>query len=351
MNIRLLYLSILVTSGLSALSHYLHWTGALQFALAAVAIVFLAALMGKATENVAHYAGERIGGFISATFGNAAELIIAIFLVKEGLYDVVKASLTGSIIGNLLLVLGLSLLVGGLRHKEQHFNPLLAGHNASLMLLCVIAVFVPSAFADDLTKTQNQIMSVSISAMLLLAYGLWLVFSMVTHRNELTDTVLDGNDVHEEPIWSKTTALVMLVVSTALVAIQSEWLAHGVDAVAERLGWSKLFVGAFVIAIVGNAAEHSAAVFMAAKNKIGAAMEIAVGSSLQIALFVAPVLVFVSMLFGETMDYVFSTAELVAIGVSTFIVKSISRDGRTNWFEGVLLLIVYLMLGTAFYFV
>jgi Ca2+:H+ antiporter len=174
---------------------------------------------------------------------------------------------------------------------------------------------------------------------------------MITHRNELTD-ITEHTDGHEEHVqWGKITSIFIMLVATVFVAIQSEWLVHSIETVAHTLGWSELFVGAFVIAIVGNAAEHSAAIFLAMKNKMGTAVEIAVGSSLQIALFVGPLLVFISYLFGNPMDVVFTTHELVAIGVSTFIAKSISRDGSTNWFEGILLLVVYLILGTAFYFV
>lgn len=312
-----------------------------------MAIVFVAGFLGKATESVAHYAGERLGGFLNATFGNAAELIIAIFLVKDGMFDIVKASITGSIIGNMLLVLGLSVLLGGLKFKEQTFNVKLAGHNGSLMLLAVIALFIPAAFARSFTTQETSNLSVIVSVILIIAYLLWLVFSMITHKNELSDEVVE----HGEAAWSKGLSIVFLIVATVMVAVQSEWLVHTLEPFSHQYGLSELFVGAFLIAIVGNAAEHSAAVIMARKNKMGAAVEIAVGSSLQIALFVAPVLVLLSLLFGKTMDLVFTTYELVAIGVAAFIAKSISKDGATTWFEGVLLLVVYIILGIAFFLV
>jgi Ca2+:H+ antiporter len=333
---------------LSAVAHYSGvFSSTLQLVIYCIAIIFVAGFLGKATESVAHYAGERVGGFLNATFGNAAELIIAFFLVKEGKFDIVKASITGSIIGNLLLVLGLSLFIGGLKYKEQHFNIKLASHNGSLMLLAVIALFIPAAFASSLTAARMSSMSIMVAVILIIAYLLWLFFSMVTHKNELADEAVE----HGEPAWSKGLSIVFLILATTMVAIESEWLVGTLEVFTHQFGLSELFVGAFVIAIIGNAAEHSAAIMLARKNKMGAAVEIAVGSSLQIALFVAPVLVLISLLFGKTMDIVFTTFELVAIGVAAIIAKSISQDGSTNWYEGVLLLVVYCILGIAFFLV
>ncbi|TYP72683.1 calcium/proton exchanger [Paenibacillus methanolicus] len=353
MNQKLFFTALIVLFLLSGVSHYGHWGTIPEFILSALAILFVAGFLGKATESVAHYAGQRLGGFLNATFGNAAELIIAIFLVRAGEFEMVKASITGSIIGNLLLVLGLSVLLGGLKYKEQTFNVQLAGHNSSLMILAVIALFIPAIFvsAEHFTIDQDRTLSISIAAILIIAYILWLIFSMITHKSILADEEVTTPDHGEEPAWSKTMSIVFLVVATAMTALVSEWLVHTLDSFSERFSLSAIFVGAFLIAIVGNAAEHSAAILLAMKNKIGAAVEIAVGSSLQIALFVAPVLVFVSMLFGETMDLVFTTIELAAIGVAVFIATSISRDGRTNWYEGALLLFVYVILGFAFYLV
>ncbi|EXX88082.1 cation transporter [Paenibacillus darwinianus] len=338
---------------LSGAAHYMRWGAILEFAFSSVAILFVAGFLGKATESVAHYAGQRLGGFLNATFGNAAELIIAIFLVKEGLFDMVKASLTGAIIGNLLLVLGLSILLGGLKYKEQHYNIHLAGYNATLMMLAVIGLFVPAIFVkvENFSFEQDRLLSLTVAGILIIAYILWLIFSMITHKDTLAESEATSAGHGEQPAWSKKTSILFLVLATVMVALVSEWLVGTLETFTTRFGLSELFVGAFVIAIVGNAAEHSAAVMLAMKNKIGAAVEIAIGSSLQIALFVAPVLVFVSMLFGNTMDIVFTTIELAAIGVSVFIATSISRDGRTNWYEGALLLMVYIILGFAFYLV
>ncbi|MFC4305830.1 calcium/proton exchanger [Cohnella boryungensis] len=350
---KLFFPLLVVTFVLSAISHYLHWGAELEFAFAGIAILFAAGLLGKATESVAHYAGQRLGGFLNATFGNAAELIIAIFLIKEGLYDIVKASLTGAIIGNLLLVLGASALVGGLKFKEQKFNIHSAGQNASLMLLAVIALFIPAIFVktEHISEHDTMTISIVVAAFLILAYIGWLIYSMITHKDLLEDHVDTKADHGEAAPWSKGLSVLLLVVATVMVAFISEWLVHTLDTFSSRFGLSELFVGAFVVAIVGNAAEHSAAIVLAMKNKMGAAVEIAVGSSLQIALFVAPVLVFISLLFGGEMNLIFTTIEIAAIGVAVLIATSISRDGSTTWFEGMLLLFVYLILGVSFYFV
>ncbi|HEX7056599.1 MAG TPA: calcium/proton exchanger [Bacilli bacterium] len=338
---------LIATFVLSAIAHYAALPILLQFLSAAAAIVFVAGFLGRATESVAHYAGERMGGFLNATFGNAAELIIAIFLVKNGMFDMVKASITGSIIGNMLLVLGLSVLIGGSKFKTQRFNIRMASHNASMMTLAVIALFVPAVFIHEFTTASLQKLSLIVAGGLIAAYLLWLVFSMITHKDELADET-GGNESHTP--WSKGGSIFYLLLATIMVAFVSEWLVATLEPITHRFGLSELFVGAFVIAIVGNAAEHSAAVMMAAKNKIGAAVEIAIGSSLQIALFVAPALVFASLIFGKPMDLIFTVPELTAIAVSVFIAKSISQDGKTNWYEGVLLLVVYLILASAFFF-
>ncbi|WP_055107556.1 calcium/proton exchanger [Paenibacillus ihumii] len=354
---------------LSAAGHYMHWPATWQFAISAIAVIFVAGFLGKATENVAHYAGQRLGGFLNATFGNAAELIIGILLVREGLFDMVKASITGSIIGNLLLVLGLSLFAGGLKHKIQRYNVSLAGMNGSLMIVAIIALFVPAIFLQThvLHEEDRTTLSLVVAGILIVSYLLWLIFSMITHKDYLADVTEVGKEMstggvsealdhtedspEDQPAWSKGKSIVYLVLATVMVAFVSEWLVGTLDTFTTRFGLSEIFVGAFVVAIVGNAAEHSAAILLAMKNKIGASVEIAVGSSLQIALFVAPVLIFVSHLFGRPMDIVFTVIELAAIGVSVFIAKSITQDGQTNWYEGLLLLAIYAILGVSFYLV
>lgn len=341
---------------LSAIGHYAHFPATLEFIVSAVAVIFVAGFLGKATESVAHYAGQRLGGFLNATFGNAAELIIGILLIREGLFDMVKASITGSIIGNLLLVLGLSLFAGGLKHKVQKYNVTLAGMNGSLMIVAIIALFVPAIFLNThvLHEEDRNSVSLVVAGILIVAYLLWLVFSMITHKNYLADVTESSQEElpHEHaPAWSKKRSIAYLVIATVMVAFVSEWLVHTLDTFTAKFGLSEIFVGAFVVAIVGNAAEHSAAILLAMKNKIGAAVEIAVGSSLQIALFVAPVMIFISHLIGRPMDIVFTVIELAAIGVAVFIAKSITQDGQTNWYEGLLLIAVYGILGYSFYLV
>ncbi|MCY9510142.1 calcium/proton exchanger [Paenibacillus larvae] len=335
------------TFALSAIARFSNWNATFQFILYCIAIIFVAGFLGRATESVAYYSGERIGGFLNATFGNASELIIAFFLVKEGLFDMVKASLTGSIIGNLLFVFGLSALFGGMKYKEQTFNIKVASHNTSLMTLAVIALFVPAIFARGLTIKETTTVSLAVAIVLIIAYILWLYFSMGTHKKLLMDQVVEQGD----PMWSKGLSIFFLILSTVMVAIMSEWLVGTVEAFTAQFALSELFVGAFLIAIIGNAAEHAAAVILAVKNKIGASVEIAVGSSLQIAMFVGPVLVLASYFMGNTMDIVFSTYELVAILVAVLITKSNLQDGTSDWYEGFLHLAVYVILGIVFFLV
>jgi len=354
---QLFFAGLIISFALSGIAHYAHWNEMFQFVVSAISVIFVAGFLGQATESVAHYAGQRLGGFLNATFGNAAELIIAIFLVRAGSFETVKASLTGSIIGNLLLVLGLSIFLGGLKYKEQRYNVQLATHNSTLMVMAVIALIVPAIFvaAEHFSVQADKVLSITVAIILIVSYLLWLVFSMVTHKNMLSD-MEDKADAsaeghHEEPVWSKGRSILYLVVATVMVAFVSEWLVGTLHEVSARFGLSELFIGAFVVAIVGNAAEHSAAIMLALKNKMGAAVEIAVGSSLQIALFVAPVLVLISGLFGPTMDIVFTPIELASIAVAVFIAKAVSSDGRTNWYEGFLLIMVYIILGFAFFLV
>lgn len=347
---------LIATFALSAVAHYTHWNAIAQFVICAISVVFVAGFLGRATESVAHYAGQRLGGFLNATFGNAAELIIAFFLVKEGLYDMVKASLTGSIIGNLLLVLGASLFAGGLKYKVQNFNISLAGLSGSLMIVAVIALFVPAVFLNThvITDNESDTLSLIVAGTLIVAYIAWLIFSMITHKDYLADVTEQKDEElpHEHaPVWSRNKSIAYLVLATVMVAFVSEWLVGTLEVFTTQFGLSELFVGAFLVAIIGNAAEHSAAILLAMKNKIGASVEIAVGSSLQIALFVAPVLIFVSYFMGNTMNIVFTTIELVAIAVAVFIAKSITQDGSTNWYEGLMLLVVYVLLGVSFFLV
>jgi Ca2+:H+ antiporter len=326
------------------------------FIASCLAIVPLAGLMGKATEHLAEHVGEGLGGLLNATFGNAAELIIATMALRAGLYDVVKASLTGSIIGNILLVFGLSALVGGVRYSIQTFNKTAANLGTTMLTLSAIGLVVPAIFhyvvTSGPTPVAEQELSLEIAIILMATYILSLVFTLRTHKHLYAGG--HGEDADEAmgtTGWSKGRSLTVLLVATAFVALMSEFLVGAVEATAKRFGMTEVFIGVILVAIIGNAAEHSTAVLMAYKNKMDIAINIAVGSSIQIALFVAPVMVFLSYLVGpQPMDLIFTNFEVLAVTLSVAIMALISQDGESNWMEGVQLLAVYAILGLAFYF-
>jgi Ca2+:H+ antiporter len=325
----------------------------LIFAAACLAIIPLAGWLGRATEQLAHHTGEGIGGLLNATFGNAAELIIAIMALRKGLYPVVKASLTGSVIGNLLLVLGVSVVAGGVRHKEQDFNPTGARAQSTMLTLAAIGLIMPAAFhflAGSKAAVDEDSLSLEISILLLLTYGAHLLFSLYTHKQLFEgETVETG--AREDAEWSMKKAALVLVGVTLLVAWISEILVGSVEEAALTFGMTRVFVGVIVVAVIGNAAEHSTAVLMALKNRMELSMGIAIGSSLQIALFVAPLLVLLSHFIGpRPMDLVFTPAEVLAVFVAVLITGQIASDGKSNWLEGVQLLGVYLILALVFYF-
>lgn len=324
------------------------------FMSSALAIIPLAGLMGKATEHLAERLGAGLGGLLNASFGNAAELIIALIALKKGLYGVVKASIAGSIIGNILLVMGLSILAGGLKFERQIFNRTAACMGATLLTLSAIGLVVPAIFhmvARGVNVNHEQELSLEIAIVLFVTYLLSLVFSLRTHRHLYAGNgVQAGEEVTDAGGWSKTKSLMVLLISTAFVALMSEFLIGAVEHTAVRFGMTEVFIGIVVVAIIGNAAEHSTAIFMAAKNQMDLAINIAIGSSIQIALFVAPVLVFLSYLFGQPMDLLFTTFEVVSVGLAVGIVSLIAMDGETNWMEGVQLLAVYIIFAIAFYF-
>ncbi len=322
----------------------------IAFVASALAVLRLAAWMGRATEQVAVHSGPRIGGFLNGTFGNAAELIIVILAMRQGLYEVVKASITGSILGNALLVLGAAALAGGLKYREQHFNRNLARFNASLMFMTITALVVPAIFHHSQPAISDPHMAnLSLVAALILlgTYVASLIFSFRTHAH-LFHTA-GGHS--EQPEWSRSRSFLTLAGATLLVVLMSEVLVGAIEPVLETLGWSELFVGVVVVALVGNAAEHSSAILMAMQNRFDVAVEIAVGSTTQIAMLVAPVAVLVSWWLGHPMSLEFIPAELVSVLISVLIVNQITRDGETNWLEGILLLGAYVIIATAFYFI
>jgi Ca2+:H+ antiporter len=332
-----------------------HASAALIFAASCLAIVPLAGLMGKATEHLAEKMGEGVGGLLNATFGNAAELIIATMALNRGLTDVVKASITGSIIGNILLVFGLSALCGGLRFTTQSFNQTAANLGATMLTLSVVGLLVPALFhvvARGRPNAGEQELSLEIAVILMVTYVLSLLFTLRTHKHLYAGGhgAESGRAIGTHG-WSLSRSVTVLVVATVFVAIMSEFLVGAVEDTAKSFGMTEVFVGVILVAIIGNAAEHSTAVLMALKNKMDIAVNIAVGSSIQIALFVAPLLVFLSYVIGpQPMDLLFTSFEVLAIALSVGIIALISQDGESNWMEGVQLLAVYAILGIAFYY-
>ena len=338
------------------------------FVASGLAVIPLAGLMGRATESLAATLGTGIGGLLNATFGNAAELIIALVALWKGprMYPLVKASITGSIIGNVLLVLGLAIAAGGMRYKFQTFNRTAASMGATLLTLATVGLIMPTLYyfifsaesplaAQQLATVES--LSEEIAAVLAGVYALSLVFMFVTHRNlfdvaehDALGTSAKVQPAHE-PLWSRRTALTVLLLATAGVAVVAEMLVGSVEAAAHELGMSRVFVGVIVVAIVGNAAEHSTAVLVAMKNKMDLAVNIAVGSGIQIALFVAPVLVFASMAMGHErpMDLHFTPMEIVAVAIAILVLAQVANDGESHWLEGILLLAVYAILALAFY--
>ncbi|HEU5081562.1 MAG TPA: calcium/proton exchanger [Opitutaceae bacterium] len=326
------------------------------FVVSALAIIPIAGWMGHATEQLSHRLGQGVGGLLNASFGNAAELIIALMALRAGLIDVVKASITGSIIGNLLLVLGISIVAGGVRHPVQRFNRTAARASCTALILAAAALVIPSVFhyaaahrPAGWTPEAEQNLSLGIAVVLLGSYAAILLFSLVTHRDLFAGEADEAAEkVHE--VWPIGKAVAVLFFSTALVAWVSEFLVGAVEAAQHSLGVTETFVGVIIVAIVGNAAEHSTAVSMALKNKMDLALGIAVGSSLQIALFVTPVLVFSSMFFTHRLNLEFSLPEIAAVVLAAFVADQISGDGESNWLEGVQLLALYAILAILFYF-
>ncbi|NEQ77445.1 MAG: calcium/proton exchanger [Okeania sp. SIO2C9] len=354
---------LLVFIPISIAGNFLEWGSSAIFITSAIAIIPLAGWMGTATEEIAVVLGPNLGGLLNATFGNATELIIGIIALNAGLVSVVKASITGSIIGNLLLVMGLSMFLGGLRFKEQKFQSVVARLNASAMNLAVIAILVPTAVnatSDGISQNTMQNLSGAVAVVLIAVYILTLLFSMKTHSylyevgvagNESEDS--DSNSESEEHSEHKPNLVLwisVLLVATLAVAFESELLVDSLEEATATLGLTTLFTGVIVVPIIGNAAEHATAVTVAMKNKMDLSVSVAVGSSLQIALFVAPVLILAGLLLGQPMDLNFNPFELVAVVVAVLIANSVSSDGRSDWLEGALLLAAYAVLGLAFYY-
>jgi Ca2+:H+ antiporter len=321
------------------------------FAASALAIVPLAGWMGHATEHLAARTGEGVGGLLNATFGNAAELIIALAALRAGLHEVVKASLAGSIVGNILLVLGAAMLAGGLRHRpEQHFNAPGARSQATMLTLAAIGLILPAAYQRIGALPELPRLSVWISLVLIGVYAANLLFSLGTHRALFAGSPTEGEGGHAAA-WSTARAGLVLAGATAAIAWMSEILVGALEPATDALGLNDVFVGVFVVAILGNAAEHATAVTAAMKNRMDLSLSIAIGSSVQVALFVAPVLVLASHAVGPVpMDLAFGGALVLSVLLAVLITGQVAGDGRSDWLKGVQLLAVYLILGLAFFF-
>ncbi|HEY7461645.1 MAG TPA: calcium/proton exchanger [Gemmatimonadota bacterium] len=345
-----LLLSFLVLVPISVALELAHAPALLVFSAAAAAIVPLSILLGRSTEEVAIHAGPSLGGFLNASLGNLAELIITLLALRQGLVEVAKASLTGSILGNLLLILGASLVAGGATQLKLTFNRRAAGVWSSMLALAVVGLGIPSAFAlthRDVPGGAPLMLSVIVAVFLLVIYFLQLFFVFRTHRAIVTAGI---PEVHTQPQWSMKLALGVLVGSALLIGLESEILVGTISATVSILGWSEIFLGLVIIPIIGNAAEHATAVWVAAKHQMDLSLGIAVGSSTQIALLVAPVLVLASLIMGTPMDLVFTPFEVISLAMAVAIVSLIALDGESNWLEGAQLLTVYGILAVAFYY-
>ena len=347
LNILLIFIPVTLAGKMMGVSD------TLLFVCSSLAIIPLAGLMGMSTDVISCYAGQKIGGLLNATFGNATELIIAFIAMKEGMFDVVKASLAGSVIGNILLVLGMSMLVGGLKYKTQTFNRNSINITSSMLLFALLGLSIPAIFThtfpESSLNTEFEGLSVLIALLMLLIYIMQFVFSFVTHRYLYAETIIAG-DNEEKPKMKLSYAIGLLIASTICIAVISEVFVGTIEPMAESAGLHKTFVGIILVPIIGNAAEHSSAIIMAYKDKMNAAVEISLGSSLQIILFVVPVLILLSLLFTP-MSIVFTPFELVALTASVLIANRVAADGESNWLEGLQLVAVYAIIGAAFFFV
>lgn len=339
---------MLIFIPISIVGKFLNFSPSIMFILAALSIIPLAGLMGEGTEEISFYSGPKIGGFLNATFGNATELIISFFALKAGLFEVVKSSIAGAIIGNILLVLGASMFVGGLKHKVQKFNINVVETTSSMLLFSVIGLCIPAVFThtleESLLNTRYEGLTIVVAVVMFVLYLSSLFFSFFTHK----DLYSVSYEEEGKAKWSLKKAITILVVATILIAIESEFLVGGVEDITSKLGLSEFFVGIILIPIIGNAAEHSTAITMALKNKMDVALEIALGSSLQVILFVAPILIFISLLFTP-MSIIFNQFELIALIVSVIIANKVASDGQSNWLEGAQLMAVYFIIAAGFF--
>jgi Ca2+:H+ antiporter len=331
----------------------LHVDNFLVFVFAAIALIPFAKLIGDSTEHLSEHYGPTLGSLLNATFGNAAEIIIGVVAISGGLIDLVKASITGSILGNILLVFGLSLVAGGLK-KEQFFNKENTGFQSSMLFLAIIGLAVPTIISSTVESGKIQILSDIVAFLLLAVYILGIVFTFVTHKHLFEPFRKEEEKEKEQQryqIWTKKKSFLLLIISMVGVIIVSEVLVHSVEAAIKKFGFSELFVGAIVVGIVGNVAEHSSAIILARKDKLDLSIGIAAGSGTQVALFVVPVLVIAGILMGRPFSLVFTILELAAVFLAAIILNLIAHDGKSNWFEGIMLVVVYMIIAIGFFFI
>ncbi len=342
-------LSVLVIAlPLALWAEFGHWGAVWVFGLSAIGVIPMAGYIGSATESLAVVTGPKIGGLLNATLGNAAELIITLMAVRAGLLDLVKASITGSILGNLLLVLGFAMVTGGLKHGVQHFDRRQSANNSILLALTIVALIIPSLFSRSIGPDNDpkvEGLSLGVSAVMIILYGLGLYYGLTMPKNPISSppVKLSGKK------WTLNHSLIVLALATGAVVWLSEMLVGATETVVADLGLSEFFLGIILIPIIGNVAEHFVAVQVALRNQMELSVEIAVSSSLQVALFVAPLLVFVSLWMGHPLTLIFNQFELLALVAAVVITALVSADGESNWLEGSSLLAVYVILGIAFF--
>ena len=336
---------------------FAHADDLVLFVISAIALIPLAKMIGDSTEHLSTHYGPTVGSLLNVTFGNAAEIIISLVAINAGLLDLVKASITGSIIGNILLIFGLSVIAGGFRHKELSFSRENIGMQSSMLFLAIIGLAIPTILATTILSTSEtqvhvQILSDALAVILLIVYILGIMFTFITHKHLFTPPET-SQEIHESSgtHWSKKKSFLLLAASMAGVVVVSEILVASVEKTGEVLGFGQLFVGAIIVGIVGNAAEHSSAILLARKGKIELSIGIAAGSGSQIALFVVPILVFAGIAMGQPFTLVFTLLELATLFLAAIILNLIVHDGRSNWFEGVMLTAVYIIIAIAFFFV
>ena len=345
-----IFLCLLIFVPVTAAAHYLQFSPLLTFFVSGLSIVPLAKFIGEATDELAVHTGAGLGGILNATFGNATELIIGIFALRAGLLEVVRASITGSIIGNLLLVSGMAIFFGGLKFKKQEFNRTASMAGASTLFLSVIALIIPAIFLQTAPGIDGGViekLSIIVSILMMAVYLASLLFALKTHAHLYTEEV---GKFEEKSKWSVRKSVFVLLLATLAVAWMSEILVGSIEPLVASFGWTQLFIGVIFIAIIGNAAEHTSAIVMALKNKMDLALQISIGSATQIAMLVMPALILISSMFKNQLNLIFNTFELVVILLSVMIINLVIADGETNWFEGLQLMIAYAIIAAAFFF-